>query len=215
MNDAKVVAAVSGIGATVFIAIGAGLLGSAPKSNDLAAEALAFTNDHRGRLLASMWLLAFGFGLALVFLVGLTVGARRSSLTPEHWPTIALSLGIATFTLGAAALACVSSAAYRGDATEADSVRLLWDLFTAITNASNVMTIFSSVAIAIMVLKGDALARWIGWASLLVAAAHLIASVSLARDGALSPTGVGGQAAGFVYLAWMLATSVALVRTWR
>jgi hypothetical protein len=215
MNEAKVVAAGSGIGATVFIAIGAGLLGSAPKSNDLSAEVLEFTSDHRVRLLASMWLLGFGFALALVFLIGLTAVAQQSSLAPEHWPTIALSLGIATFTLGAAALACVSSAAYRGDAAEADSVRLLWDLFAAITNASNIMTIFSSVAIGIMVFTGDALPRWIGGTSLLVAAAHLIASVSLAQEGALSPTGAGGQAAGFVYLAWMLATSVALVRAWR
>ncbi|MEO5842845.1 MAG: hypothetical protein ABIQ73_08930 [Acidimicrobiales bacterium] len=126
-----------------------------------------------------------------------------------------MSFGIATFTLAAAALACVSSAAYRSDAIEADSVRLLWDLFTAITNMSNIMTIFSSVAIGIMILTGDALPRWIGWTSFFVAAAHLVASVSLARDGAWSPTGAGGQSAGFIYLAWMLAASVALVRKWR
>ncbi|MEO5842846.1 MAG: hypothetical protein ABIQ73_08935 [Acidimicrobiales bacterium] len=66
------VAGGSGIAATVFIAVGAGLLGSAPKSNDLAAKALEFTSEHRRRLLVSMWLLGFGFALALVFIIGLT-----------------------------------------------------------------------------------------------------------------------------------------------
>jgi hypothetical protein len=81
MNDAKVVAAWSGLGATLFIAVGAGVLGSAPKSNDLAATALEFTRDNRGRLLASMWLLGFGFALALVFIIRLTVVARQVSPT--------------------------------------------------------------------------------------------------------------------------------------
>ena len=215
MNDAKVVAAWSGLAATVFIAVGAGMLGSAPKSDDLAATALEFTQDHRGRLLASMWLLGYGFALALVFVIGLTIVARRSTGIADQWPTIALSMGIATFTLAAAALACISSAAYRSDNLEADSARLMWDLFSAITNMSNIMTIFLSAAIGVMILAGDALPRWIGWSSFFVAAAHLVASVSLARDGALSPTGTGGQAAGFIYLLWMLASSVALVRKWR
>ena len=215
MNDAKVVAAWSGLGATVFIAIGAGLLGSAPKSDDLAATALEFTRDHRGRLLASMWLLGFGFALALVFIIGLTIVARRSSGIADHWPTIALSMGIATFTLAAAALACISSTAYRSDNLEADSARLMWDLFSAITNVSNIMTIFASAAIGVMILAGDALPRWIGWSSFFVAFAHLVASVSLAKDGGFSPTGTFGQAAGFIYLAWMLASSVTLVRKWR
>jgi len=213
MNDAKVVAGLSGVGATLFIAVGAVMLGSAPKSDDLAASALEFTREHRGRLLAATWLLGVGFALALVFVIGLTVVARRSAGIAEHWPTIALALGIATFTLGAAALACVSSAAYRSTNIEADSVRLMWDLFAALTNVSNIMTIFSSVAIGVMILAGDAVPRWIGWSSFVVAAAHFIASVSLAQDGSFSPTGTFGQAAGFIYLLWMLASSVALIRT--
>ena len=43
--------------------------------------------------------------------------------------------------------------------------------------------------------------------SFVVAAAHFIATLSLARDGAFSPTGAFGQAAGFIYLAWMLGTN--------
>jgi len=57
------------------------------------------------------------------------------------------------------------------------------------------------------------LPRWIGWSSFVVALAHLVATLSLARDGAFSPTGAFGQAPGFLYLVWMLAASVVLLRT--
>src|SRR5688572_8504166 len=120
MNDARVVSAWVGFGAVAFIVVGAGILGSAPKADDPAAVALTFTSEHRGRLLAAMWLLGFGLALSLSFVVALSVVVRRATPTADLWPTIALGAAIATFTLGTAALACVSSAAYRSDDLGAD-----------------------------------------------------------------------------------------------
>ena len=211
MRDTRVFAW-TGVAATVAIAAGAVILGSAPKSNDAADVALRLTRDHRGRLLASMWVLGFGMVLSLVFVVGLSAVLRRPGSASDPWPTVVLTTGIATFTLGLAALSFVSSAAYRSNDLSADSARSLWDLFAATTNVSNVATVFLTAAVGIMILGGDVLPRWIGWSSFVVALAHLVATLSLARDGAFSPTGALGQAPGFLYLVWMLAASVALLR---
>ena len=53
---------------------------------------------------------------------------------------------------------------------------------------------------------------WVGWSAVVVAVSHLVASVSLARDGAFSPSGFFAVGAGFTYLAWMAAVSIVLLR---
>jgi hypothetical protein len=212
VNDARVASAWAGLGATVVLVVGAVILGSTPKSNDAADTTLQFTSDHRGRLLVGVWVVGLGMVLSLVFVIGLSMAVSRVANGGRIWPTIVLAGGVATFTLGIAAFAFVSSAAYRSESLSADTARSMWDLYATMLNASNQMTILLSVAVGVMVLAGDALPRWIGWSSFIVAAAHLVATLSLARSGAFSPTGVFGQSAAFIFLVWMLATSITLLR---
>jgi len=54
--------------------------------------------------------------------------------------------------------------------------------------------------------------RWSAPATAVVGAVHLLASTAWARSGAWSLTGPVALAPGFVYLAWVVALSVALLR---
>jgi hypothetical protein len=129
-------AAWTGIAATVVVVVGAAVGGTMPTSRDSADRALLMTLDHRSKYLASMWIIGFGMALSLVFVVALTVVARREDRSDQPWSAVALAAGIATFALGAAGVACVSSAAYRADTRSADSARSLWDLYAAMINMS-------------------------------------------------------------------------------
>lgn len=201
-----------GLAATVVLIVGAAVAGSAPTTSDSADRALLMTQQHRGKYLASMWIIGFGMALSLAFVVALIVIARRDDRSDQPWTTVALAAASATFALGAAGVASASSAAYRADTLSADSARSLWDLYAAMINVSNIMTIVLAAAIALLVFATRFLPAWVGWSSVVVAVAHVVASLSLARDGAFSPSGVFGLAAGFVFLAWMAAVSIVLLR---
>jgi hypothetical protein len=170
------------------------------------------TIDHRSRYLVSMWLIAFGMVLSLVFIVALVIVAQREDRSDQPWSTIALATGVATFVLALAGAACVASAAYRADTLTADSARSSWDLYFALINVSNIATIVLGGAIASMVFVTRFLPSWVGWSAVVVAVVHLVASLAVARDGAFSPSGPFALAAGFVYLAWMVAVAVVLLR---
>jgi hypothetical protein len=203
----------TGVAAAAALVIGAVSFGSSPAADDSAADTLAFTVEHRGRLLAAMTVLGFAMALTLAFLVGLWVLVRSRGSATELWSSIAVTTGVGALVLGGASLSFVTAAAYRGDAAGAETVRSLWDLYLAMIVASNILTVLSSVGFALAILAHDVLPRWAGWASLVVAAAHLVASVTLARSGVFSPTGALSLAAGFAFLVWMGALSLTLVRT--
>ncbi|MEO5837847.1 MAG: hypothetical protein ABIQ73_28245 [Acidimicrobiales bacterium] len=96
----------TGIAATVGLVIGALSFGSAPASDESAADTVA----HRGRLLAAMTVLGFTVELTLAFLVGLWVLVRSGGSATELWSSIAVTTGVGAVVLGGASLSVVSAA---------------------------------------------------------------------------------------------------------
>jgi hypothetical protein len=67
-------------------------------------------------------------------------------------------------------------------------------------------------AAAIATLQSSVLPRWTGYLAVLFAFAHFGATVSWARDGAFSQTGAFPTLAPLVYLVWVVAVSIVLLR---
>ena len=108
--------------------------------------------------------------------------------------------------------ACSVALAFRSDAQTPGGARTLWDLFVALSGASNLLTIvLGAAALVSIAQRRDMLPRWLAIGAGVFALAHLGATVSWARSGAFSPTGVFSVLAPVLYLAWVLALSVVLL----
>jgi hypothetical protein len=205
---------VSGIVSVVLVAVGF-FGGTAPEADDSGRAVLAYAVDHRTFVLVFFFLYGIATGLMLLFFAGL----RRILAVPDRperdvWPSAMLASAVAVFTLSIAAYACAAALAFRSDAQTPGGARTLWDLFMALIDGSNLLTIILGVAALVAIVqRRDVLPRWLGIGAGVFALAHLGATVSWARSGAFSQTGVFSVLAPVFYLAWVLALSVVVLRT--
>jgi hypothetical protein len=203
---------VSGIVSAVLVST-AFFGGTAPAIDASGRVVLAYAADHRTFLLVFFCLYGIATCLMLLFFTGL----RRllSSPQPERdvWPSAMFASAIAVFTLGIAGQASATALAFRADSQTPNSARTLWDLFVALVGASNLLTIILGVATGVAIAQSSQLPRWLAVGAGVFAAAHLGATVSWARSGAFSQTGVFTILAPVTYLAWLVAVSVVLLRT--
>ncbi len=204
--------ALSGIGSVVLISVGF-FGGTPPGMDDSGRTVLAFAADHRTFLLVFFFLLGIATCLTLLFFAGL----RRILAVPDRperdvWASAMFASAVAVFTLGISAQACAAALAFRADTQTPDTARTLWDLFVTLLGASNLLTIVLGAAAALAITQSRNLPGWLGIGAGAFALAHLGATVSWARSGAFSQTGVFSALAPLLYLAWVVAVSVVLLR---
>lgn len=213
MRGLRRLTAVSGIVSVVLIAAGA-FGGTPPQVDDSGRTVLAYAADHRTLILIVFFLFGIATCATLLFFAGL----RRVLVVPHQperdvWASAMFGSAVAVFTLGMAAQACAAALAFRADAQTPDAARTLWDLFTALLGASNLLTIVLGAAAAVAIMQSRALPGWLAIGAGVFALAHLGATVSWARSGTFSQTGIFTLLAPLLYLAWVIAAAVVLLRT--
>jgi hypothetical protein len=203
----------SGLVSVVLVVLPALICGTPPASDASAAEFLSFAHGHRGRLFLLTAMTGLGFAASLVFLAGLRAILADPLPAYDLWARAGLALGIAVFVLGAAGMAILATLAYRVGELSADSARLLWDMYTGLVYMSNVVTVPMAIAIAIATFVTGAMHRWAAWLTIAVAVAHAISCCAWAKSGALSPSGGFAQLGAGFYVVWLIALSIALLRS--
>jgi len=204
--------AVSGIVSVVLVLVGL-FGGTPPAADDSGRAVLHYAADHRTFVLVYFAVFGIATCVTLLFFAGL----RRVLAMPEFpvrdvWPSAMFASAVAVFTLGIAGQACMAALAYRAPIPSPEAARTTWDLSLVLIGASNLLTIILGVAAAIAIAQSRGLPGWLATAAGVFAAAHFGATVSWARSGAFSPTGVFSILAPILYLAWVLAVSVVLLR---
>lgn len=187
-------------------------LWSAPETGASAPTILAYAEEHRGRILASLFLYSLAMGLFLCFAAGLTARLSRLGRDKSMALPIAFALAaVALTTLILAGFVPGGVSAYRPQSPEL--ARVLLDLTFALLAFSGIPTAICLGAYAALVLPTKALPAWTGWLALLGAAGHvLIAATLLFRSGFLSLEGDVVVWAPATFFAWILATSFAVLR---
>jgi hypothetical protein len=209
-DSTRTLTARTGIVAVVVIACGLALVGTPPGVADTPNRISAFYAYHRARILVGSWLGDLGVALLLPFLAGLRSWLRRREPATTLLCDIGLIAGVSVFSVAIAASVFAAELAYRSGSDPA-TARTLNDTYVLLINISAFPTVISAGAFAVVLIRTCRPARWAGWLSAVVAVAHLLASASLARSGAFSPTGVFPILAPLSYLAWVVATSALLL----
>jgi len=87
------------------------------------------------------------------------------------------------------------------------------DLMFAVLTIGNFPIAVMLIATAVVSLQTKALPAWLGWLSVGTAAAHLAAAFGIvASSGPLSPGGSVSYGAYVLMVAWILATTIVMVR---
>jgi hypothetical protein len=190
-----------------------GLLYPAPTSSEPAAQLVTHLSDHRVVILLSLYLSALGWGgLLLVFAGGLWAILRRAEGDPGVWSLVAF--GACSVTAAAILVfdTLFGAIVYRAPAIDAAVLSVLYDSAAV----ANQMTAFPNAiytgAAAIVIGRTSVLPRWIAAGALLVAAIHLLSTMSLARTGVFSPWGVLPSIAPLSHTAWLAAVAFVLLR---
>jgi hypothetical protein len=183
----------------------------APGTGASGREIAAYAAEHRGTLIASVFLYGLGMGGFLAFGIALWAWLRSRPGVAE--PLAAL-FGCGVVALCSVVLVGFAPAlvlAYRSGAVS--DPRLLWDLSFAVLGLSGVPTALALGAYAWIVLTTRVLAPWSGWVAAVGAAAHvLIAATFFFSSGFLSLEGGVIVAIPVTMFLWLLAASLSLLR---
>jgi hypothetical protein len=192
-----------------FVSIPVGSQASAPKSGASAAEVLQFVTDHRGGLLVSLVL----NGIAWCALMPIVFAGLRELLGHNGGLAARVSFACAMVTAAMVGLLLVlyAMAAYAAPDISAETAKLLVDGGNIATSASAWPSVPCAAAMAVALRRTRALPSItvvLAWVSV---AAECVSAISMARAGALSPTGIA-MLAPAVFAVWMLTIAAATVR---
>ena len=161
-----------------------------------------------------MFLLGLGWcGALLVFVVGLYKILRPSEGGSGMLCSVGLGGGIALSAMLATLAAIIATAVIRLATDDPGSARALYLAGFVVGNFSGIPTCVNVGAFSAVILRSAAFPSWIGWLGCVAALVHIIAAGSLASDGPLSPVGLVPAIAPVVYIVWVLAISVVLIRS--
>ena len=186
---------VSGIVFVLLFVVGFALIGD---SGDSAAEVLAFYSENETRLIVAFFLLAASAFAYLWFVATLRGILAGEEAEPRFLTGLGYAGGLTTAILiivAATPIAALTDAADQfgdggGGAYALNS--MAYPLLTVGIAASS----FLALTFGLMALRGNTLPRWLGWVSLVAAPIIFVAPLFI-------PV--------FLFLAWVLVVSVALL----
>lgn len=208
-------AAASGFGmllaaaAAVTLERGAGIEASAP----VAVTVELFVNN-RELLLAQSLLFVVSTGFFVVFASALRSLLSRVEGGTGVLATTAFGAGLvwAAISLVAQAIQVALAMAVVDEVPTAVAGPMS-DLMFAVLTIGNIPIAVMLIATAVVSLQTKALPAWLGWLSVGTAAAHLAAAFGIvASSGPLSPGGSVSYGAYVLMVAWILATTIVMVR---
>jgi len=206
--------AAAGIAAVVLVIAGALIPGEPPLLTDEIGEVREFLTDKRDDIQAG----AFIGGLSAVpflwFLGALRAHLRRFEVGPGGLSAVAFGAGLVLLALVLVGNGLLVAATLHTDELGDAGVRALYDaqgyVFT--------MTAFPVAALIAATsasgLRNLSLPRSLGFGGAAIAAAEIIAALTLygEDDSFLSIGGAGGVVAFLLFLAWVVGTSIVLMR---
>lgn len=188
-----------GAGGIVFVVlflVGFALIG---ETGDTADEVLAFYDENRARSIVAFFMFA-GAAVAYVWFAA----ALRSVLAgaepePRSLTGLGFGAGMVTASLlvvGAAPVAALSDTAGDAGAGAADAFELVNSLIYPLITTGIAFSSLLALAVGLVALRTGVLPRWLGWFSVVASPIILVAVLFVPI---------------FVFLAWVAATSVALL----
>ena len=203
----KLAAAGGIVGVVLFVVAGI-VYGSPPGVGDDAASVASFFDDHRDRVLCTVFLQGLGV-LAILWFVAALVQTMREA-GEARLATAAFGSFLLAFSLGGIAALSRATLAYSVADEGPDLVLPLYHLSVVVDVFASLLGAGLFVAVAGATLRTGLFPRWWGWLSGIAGLLSIIAATAWARDGFWSPTG-GLSYVGFgVFLVWMLVTSILL-----
>jgi hypothetical protein len=202
-------AGIAGIGAgLLFFASAAVLPLNDFPASDAAPDAVAgFIKEHRGGVLAGIWMNSLGSVLLAVQISGL-----RERLG-DAWSRLGMAAGLVSVAIFTTGFAGLIAAAYRVDTVSPEAVQLLADFAFATFAISSIAVTVSLGFYAASIFATRRLPAWLGWAGIIVAALHVIAATAYAgAHGALSLEGQWAQDVPPAIYLWSIAAGVAMLR---
>ena len=182
-----------------------------PGTNVPATDLVAFLATRRTATDVSIFIYALAIGAYFPFAAGVWSRLRAAEAEPR--------IGSATFALATGAMLAVilvgfvpvAVSTYRPPSV--DDVVLLRDISFAILGVSGIPTAVALGAYALLVRRTRCLPSWTAAMAVVAALAHVaIAATLLFHDGFLSLEGLGIVFIPGTWFAWMLATSLVLLR---
>ncbi len=183
------------------------------EAGDTAPQIAAYLTGQRGSLLFGMYSVGLGWGgLLLVFTSGLYAILARAEGDPSPLALLGFAGGLVVAAIALMFAALGATAVYQLAAVDPAGARVVYQLFFMVVNFGAFPTIVNVLPFSMVMLRTGVVPRWIGWIGVAAALAHLVASVSLAAQGPMSPSGIVPALAPVVYLVWALCTSIVLLR---
>jgi len=205
----KLAAAGGIVGVALFVIAGA-LYGSPPGVGDDAQSVADFFADNRSRLLGSVFLQGLGV-LAILWFVAALVHTMRGA-GEERLAAAAFGSFLLAFSIGATAALSRSALAYSVADEGSDLVLPLYHLSVMFDVFVGIFAAGLLAAVAGATLRTGLFPRWWGWLSGLIALWLIVSATAWARDGFWSPTGGVSWLSYLSFMAWLLVTSILLVR---
>lgn len=206
--------ALAGLASFVLIVIAAFIappLWSAPGENSPAADVAAYLQANHGRTIASLFVFSLAMGLFLCFSAGLWSWLRQLEPAPQLASSIFAFGAIALAVLILAAFASAGVMSYRPQ--QPNFAVTLSDVTFGLLALSGIPTSVCLAAYAVLVLRHRFLPAWTGWLAILAVDAHVLIAASFMSHGSfLSLEGAVIVVVPATFFAWILATSLVLLR---
>jgi hypothetical protein len=199
-----------GVAILYVVSVPVGSLAAAPASDASASEVLRFVSEHRTGLLVSVVL----DGVAFCALMPITFAGLRELLGVGGGLAARLSFACALVTAALVGVVLVLAAlpAYAAPDIEASLAKLLVDGSNLAVTASAWTTVPCALGMGLALRRTHLLSRPAVVLALSSAAIESISAISLARGGALSPTGIA-LVAPAVFALWMAVVGMSLLRS--
>lgn len=207
--SAGIVAAVLLILSFVF-----GPSGPPPGFDDSAREVQSFIQDNHGELQAQV---ALGFAtlFAFTWFLGSVFYRLRAAEPAARLSVVALAGGLVLIIGAAIGISAQAAATYHAATLDANTVRGLWDL--SVFGFLSFTVGFAAIAAAsgALAIRARALPGWLCVYTVLAAVYAFVVGLvgSFSETGAFSPSdGVLGLIAFLLFIVWLLAMGITLVR---
>lgn len=205
----KIAAAGGIVGVALFVIAGF-MYGSPPGVEEDAQSVADFFAEDGGQVLGSVFLQGLGVLAILWFVAALTDAMREAG--EARLAAAAFGSFLLAFSIGATAALTRSALAYSIADEGSDLVLPLYQLSVVFDVFASILGAGLFLAVGGAALRSGLFPRWWGWLSGLAGLWQIVAATAWARDGFWSPTGGVSWIAFIVLLAWLLVTSVLLLR---
>lgn len=205
-------APLSGVAFVVLLLVHAGIaVGGLPAVDAPADDVVRYVTDKQSEIQVGAYLQGLAMIAVLWFYVTLFHRLRSSGQAAAGLWLVGLSGAIASVAILAVHISLMTVLALRAEELGADVVTFAWILAFLLLGMSSFPGAATMLAAGILILRSRALPGWLGITALVGGVISLAGGVGAASTAEI--WGVFGFLSFLISLAWIVATSIALVRS--